>query len=50
MRREFGEASPDVLTYGLAIGDVNKDGYLDIVVARTGAPSGIFYSSPESVR
>jgi FG-GAP-like repeat len=42
----FGEAKPDMATYGLAIGDVNKDGYPDIAVARTGAPSGIFISTP----
>jgi hypothetical protein len=45
-RLEFGEGTDDAATYGLAIGDVDKDGYPDIAVARTGARSGIFFSSP----
>ncbi len=42
----FGEAKADLASYGLAIGDVNKDGYPDIAIARTGGPSGIFISAP----
>ena len=45
-RIEFGEARSEIFTYGLAIGDIDKDGYPDIAVARTGAASGIFFSSP----
>jgi hypothetical protein len=44
-RVEFGDANAGSATYGLAIADVDKDGYPDIAVARTGADSGIFFSS-----
>jgi hypothetical protein len=44
-RVEFGEAGRGIATYGLAIADVDKDGYPDIAVARTGAASGIFFST-----
>jgi len=47
-RIEFGEAGSEIATYGLAIGDIDKDGYPDIAVARTGAASGIFFSTPIS--
>lgn len=45
-RVDFGEGSSGVATYGLAIADIDKDGYPDIAVARTGAVSGIFFSTP----
>ena len=31
-------------TFGLAVADIDKGGCLDIAAARTGAPSGIFFS------
>ena len=43
-RVEFGGVA-GAATYGLAAGDVDGDGFPDIAVARTGAPSGIFISS-----
>lgn len=43
-RVEFGEAGRDTATYGLAIADIDGDGYPDVAVARTGSPSGIFFS------
>lgn len=45
-KAQFSVDSSKVVTYGVAIGDMNGNGYLDIVVARSGAPSGIFFSSP----
>ncbi len=45
-RVEFGEAGENAATYGLAVADIDKDGYPDIAVARTGAASGIFFSQP----
>ena len=46
-RVEFGEAGENAATYGLAVADIDKDGYPDIAVARTGASSGIFFSKQD---
>ena len=31
--------------YGIAIGDLDKDGWPDIAVARSGAPNVVYFSS-----
>src|SRR5262245_29121940 len=41
-------ANTSFATYGLAIGDIDGDGYPDIVVARTGGPSAIYFSDKET--
>jgi len=38
---EFGDS--DGAIYGLAVADLNRDGRLDIVAARSNALSGIFF-------
>jgi hypothetical protein len=42
---QFGEASAGDYPFdsGFAIGDLDKDGYGDIAVARTGAPSVVYF-------
>jgi hypothetical protein len=45
-RVEFGDAGVGAATYGVAVADIDNDGYPDIAVARTGAASGIFFSTP----
>jgi uncharacterized protein (TIGR03435 family) len=49
-RVEVGDDDEDATTYGLAIADLDNDGYPDIVVARTDGPSGIFFSTEFSPR
>ena len=44
---EFGEQDgAETDTYGLAVADLTGDGFPDIVVARSGGPSGVFFSDP----
>jgi hypothetical protein len=45
---QFGEASATDYPFdsGFAIGDLDKDGYGDIAVARTGAPSVVYFGGP----
>ena len=46
---EFGEQDgAETDTYGLAVADLTGDGFPDIVVARSGGPSGVFFSDPIS--
>ena len=40
--REFRFGCEDCATYGLAVGDLNGDGFPDIVTANSGAPNGVF--------
>lgn len=39
---EFRFGCGDCATYGLAVGDLNGDGFPEIVTANSGAPNGIF--------
>ena len=41
----FGDGNGTV--YGLSIGDVNGDGILDIVAARSDAPNMLYFGSRE---
>ena len=43
-RASFGDARGG--TYGIAVGDLDDDGFPDIVAARSGAPSVVFFSRP----
>jgi hypothetical protein len=36
--------------YGVALGDLNGDGWLDIVAARSDAPNGIWWSDADRKR
>jgi hypothetical protein len=38
----FGDAKGSA--YGFALGDINKDGFLDIALARSGAPNVLYLS------
>ena len=40
--REFRFGCEDCATYGVAVGDLNGDGFPEIVTANSGAPNGVF--------
>ena len=40
--RELRFGCEDCATYGLAVGDLNGDGFPEIVTANSGAPNGVF--------
>lgn len=44
--REFRFGCEDCSTYGLAVGDLNGDGFPEIVTANSGAPNGILVNVP----
>ena len=44
--REFRFGCEDCSTYGVAVGDLNGDGFPKIVTANSGAPNGIFVNVP----
>ena len=44
--REFRFGCEDCSTYGVAVGDLNGDGFPEIVTANSGAPNGIFVNVP----
>ena len=39
---EFRFGCEDCATYGVAVGDLNGDGFPEIVTANSGAPNGVF--------
>ena len=45
---EFRFGCDDCGTYGVAVGDLNGDGYPEIVTANSGAPNVIFANVPAS--
>lgn len=44
--REFRFGCEDCSTYGVAVGDLNGDGFPEIVTANSGAPNGILVNVP----
>ena len=46
----FGKAVTEGVSYGLAVGDLNRDRWPDVAVARSGEPSRIYLSSGVSSR
>ena len=44
--REFRFGCEDCSTYGVAVGDLNGDGFPEIVTANSGAPNGMFINVP----
>ena len=45
---EFRFGCEDCSTYGVAVGDLNGDGFPEIITANSGAPNVIFASLPAS--
>jgi hypothetical protein len=43
-RMEFGDSKGAI--YGIAVADLDGDGYPDIVAAKSDAPSMVFFSRP----
>ena len=43
----FGEAMAEGVSYGLAVGDVDGDGWPDVAVARSGGPSEVYTRSED---
>jgi hypothetical protein len=41
---QFGDDNGTV--YGFAIGDLDKDGWMDIAAARSGAPNIVYFGGP----